>query len=148
VPGGALRVGRTRPAGFFFLFRSVSILRRMAYTLGGEQPFLAWTLTVFTSSLLDCFARLALSEEPPTSLPATCEAWVSRAGRGMFDGLSMNWALAGWLRFLGVPRMVPVCDMMAVVSAASLAGQMDAVRGWASRSGVLCWQCVAERVEG
>lgn len=37
VPGGALRVGRTRPAGFFFLFRSVSILRRMAYGVGGEQ---------------------------------------------------------------------------------------------------------------
>jgi hypothetical protein len=33
------------------------------------------------------------------------------------------------LRFLGVPRMVPVCDMVEMVSAASLAGQMNAVRG-------------------
>ena len=44
--------------------------------------------------------------------------------------------------------MVPVCDMVAMASAASLAGQMNVVRGWTKRSGVLCWQCVAERVEG
>lgn len=86
----------------------------------GEQQALSVTGCVLTSSLLDCFARLALRVETPASLPWTWEAWVSRAGRGMPDGLSTNWARAGWLRFLGVPRMVPVCDMVAAAAAAVL----------------------------
>jgi hypothetical protein len=42
----------------------------------------------------------------------------SRAGRGMPegppDGVSKTGA-RGWLRLLGWPRMVPVCDMVAVI---------------------------------
>lgn len=105
------------------------------------------TETALTSSLLDCFARLALSVEA-VSLMCTWEAWVSRAGRGMPEGMpegvSTNCARAGWLRFLGFPRMVPVCDMAADGPAASLAGEMGAVRGRSQsqrsvvQSGVLC----------
>ena len=64
------------------------------------------------------------------------------------DGLSTNWARAGWLRFLGVPRIVPVCDILATVSAASLAAGMDECgacgKSQSPPSVVQCRQCVTE----
>ena len=60
---------------------------------------------------MDILALLALSDVL-ASLWATWEAWVSSAGRGMPDGLWVMWGGSG-LRFLGAPRIVPVCDMPA-----------------------------------
>lgn len=52
-----------------------------------------------TSSLLDCFALLALRLDMPASLALL---WVdSNFGRGIAEGLSAN---GFWPLFLGVPR--------------------------------------------
>jgi hypothetical protein len=76
-----------------------------------------------TSSLLVCFCRLALTDEPPASLMAVlllCEVF-SKTGRGIFevDGLLAKegmpprpWAL------LGVPLMV-LPDILDNTAAAS-----------------------------
>jgi hypothetical protein len=51
--------------------------------------------------------------EPPASLWDAC---VSKAGRGMAEGVVLANCCAWALRFLGVPRKVPVWDMVTVGS--------------------------------
>jgi hypothetical protein len=61
-----------------------------------------------TSSLFDCFALLAVNDEPASLV---VDSSFGR-GIGMFDGLSEK---AAWLwgrPLLGVPLKVPVVDMI------------------------------------
>lgn len=108
MPGGALRVWRDFPAAPRFLLRSFSILLRIACDRLSDREVAAVSHTMFiTSSRFDCFARLALSNEP-ASLWAVSSFGL---GIGMLDGLSWN-GFAG--RPLGVPRYVPVDDIASV----------------------------------
>ena len=61
-----------------------------------------------TSSRRVCFALLAVKEE------ADSLGWLSSLGRGMFDvdGLDSEKVGIGWGLFLGVPRCVPVADIL------------------------------------
>src|SRR5690349_5494365 len=82
-----------------------------------------------TSSLLVCFWRLALSDEPPASLAAA--GVFSSTGRGIADCpaglLAKGMAPRPWPR-PGVPRSVPgLTDMMAVLVGCDSLSAVDGV---------------------
>ena len=94
----------------FFLLRSVSILRRIAYK--SQRAVREKNISRNTSSFFDCFCLLADIADPPASLWTAELACVSRAGRGILEaGLLVKAGTAPrpWPRF-GVPLMVPALD--------------------------------------
>lgn len=68
-----------------------------------------------TSSRFDCFCLLALNVDVACSLCIVELTLDSSLGRGIFEGLLSNTGICPrpWLRFVGVPRKVPVsADMV------------------------------------
>lgn len=79
------------------------------------MKFLLLRRNSLTSSRFDCFCLLALNVEVPVSLCIVELTLDSNLGRGIFEGLLSNTGSCPrpWLRFVGVPRNVPVsADMM------------------------------------
>ena len=96
-----MRVCRALAGLLFFLLRSVSIFLRIAYSDGQPAGLKQKTRPCRrTSSLLDCFALLALRLDIPASLAAVLGA-DSNLGLGMAEGLSEK---GFWPLVLGVPR--------------------------------------------
>lgn len=79
------------------------------------MKFLQLRINSRTSSRFDCFCLLALNVEVPFSLCIVELTFDSNLGRGIFEGLLSNTGNCPrpWLRFVGVPRSVPVsADMI------------------------------------
>ena len=117
----------------FFLLRSDSILRRIAYISQGFD--IDKKSVCNTSSFLDCFCLLADIVDPPASLWTLELPWLSKAGRGIFEaGLLVN---AGrlprpWPRF-GVFLMVPVLEAIVYLSFEGRMLSADSMQYWPDR---------------